>query len=46
MFSFGYINEVTGSQRNSVLALMVYFIIGLLGLASALAKQKKQLAAV
>jgi UMF1 family MFS transporter len=30
MFSFGFINELTGSQRASVLALMVYFIIGLL----------------
>ncbi|MBC7948257.1 MAG: MFS transporter [Chitinophagaceae bacterium] len=30
MFSFGFINELTGSQRSSVLALMVYFIIGLL----------------
>lgn len=30
MFSFGYINELTGSQRNSVLALLVFFIIGLL----------------
>jgi len=46
MFSFGYINEVTGSQRNSVLALMIFFIIGLLVLASALAKQKKQLPAL
>ncbi|MEP7163872.1 MAG: MFS transporter [Ferruginibacter sp.] len=41
MFSFGYINELTGSQRNSVLALMTYFIIGLLILVSALSKQKK-----
>lgn len=46
MFSFGYINEVTGSQRNSVLALMVYFIVGLLVLASALAKQRQQSPAV
>lgn len=30
MFSFGYINELTGSQRNSVLALLVYFALGLL----------------
>ena len=30
MFSFGFINELTGSQRSSVLALMTYFIIGLL----------------
>ena len=29
MFSFGFINELTGSQRSSVLALMVYFILGL-----------------
>jgi MFS transporter, UMF1 family len=33
MFSFGFINELTGSQRSSVLALMVFFIIGLLLLA-------------
>lgn len=30
MFSFGLLNEITKSQRSSVLALMVYFIIGLL----------------
>ena len=29
MFSFGFINELTGSQRNSVLALMIFFIIAL-----------------
>ncbi len=30
MFSFGLLNEITKSQRSSVLALMIYFIIGLL----------------
>ena len=30
MFSFGFINEITGSQRNSVLALCIFFIVGLL----------------
>lgn len=30
MFSFGYINELTGSQRNSVLALGLFFVIGFL----------------
>ena len=30
MFSFGFINEITGSQRNSVLALCIFFIIGFL----------------
>jgi MFS transporter, UMF1 family len=44
MFSFGYITELTGSQRNSVLALAVFFVIGLAGLMIANAKQK-QLAA-
>ena len=29
MFSFGFITELTGSQRPSVLALMIFFIIGL-----------------
>jgi UMF1 family MFS transporter len=30
IFSFGYITEATGSQRNSVLALASFFVIGLL----------------
>ena len=41
MFSFGFINELTGSQRSSVLALMVFFIIGLFLLLYARAAQKK-----
>ena len=32
LFTFGLINELTGSQRNSVLALMLFFICGLIGL--------------
>lgn len=28
IFSFGYITELTGSQRNSVLGLAVFFVIG------------------
>jgi len=41
IFLFGYITELTGSQRNSVLALATFFIIGLflLWYASALKKQ-------
>jgi len=42
MFSFGYITELTGSQRGSVLALAVFFIIGLVILYSALKKQQQQ----
>ncbi|MGF1925089.1 MAG: MFS transporter, partial [Bacteroidia bacterium] len=30
MFSFGYIEEVTGSMRNSVIALALFFVLGLL----------------
>ncbi len=30
IFSFGYITELTGSQRSSVLALATFFVIGLL----------------
>jgi UMF1 family MFS transporter len=41
IFSFGFINEATGSQRNSVLALMGFFIIGLLLLFYAAALKKK-----
>ena len=39
MFSFGYITEVTGSQRSSVLALAIFFVVGLIGLFFALKKQ-------
>lgn len=44
MFSFGYINEITGSQRNSVLALVIFFVIGFLLLLMAMKKQKTELA--
>ena len=30
MFSFGFIIELTGSQKNAVLGLCVFFIIGLI----------------
>jgi UMF1 family MFS transporter len=44
MFSFGFINELTGSQRSSVLALMVFFIIGLLLLFYTRMAEKKETA--
>lgn len=44
MFSFGYINEITGSQRNSVLALVTFFVIGFVLLLLAMKKQKTELA--
>lgn len=42
MFSFGYINEYTGSQRNSVLVLVVFFVVGLILLTFASAIRHKQ----
>jgi len=41
IFLFGYITELTGSQRNSVLALATFFVIGLLLLWYASALKKK-----
>lgn len=41
MFSFGFITELTGSQRNSVLALGTFFILGLLLLFYANAVKKQ-----
>lgn len=44
MFSFGLIDDLTGSMRNSALVLCVYFIVGLVLLLSLLSAQKKQIA--
>jgi UMF1 family MFS transporter len=44
MFSFGFITELAGgSQRNSVLALMIFFILGLIFLIFTNQVQKKQI---
>lgn len=42
MFSFGFITELTKSQRTSVLALMIFFIIGLVFLFYTLSAQKNE----
>lgn len=39
--AFGYIEEITQSMRNSVLSLIIFFTLGLLGLLVALSKQSK-----
>jgi UMF1 family MFS transporter len=41
MISFGFITEITGSQRSSVLALATFFILGLVLLFYAAAAKKK-----
>jgi len=42
MFSFGFIEELTGSMRNSILALIGFFVAGMVILYLAIAKAKKQ----
>ena len=42
MFSFGFVQQITGNMRNSIIALVVFFIIGLLVLITAMQKQQKQ----
>jgi UMF1 family MFS transporter len=41
MFSFAYVEELTGSMRNSIIALMVFFIFGFFFLLWTLMTQKK-----
>ncbi|WP_212000009.1 MFS transporter [Chitinophaga sp. HK235] len=41
MFSFAYIDDITNDMRNSVLALVVFFVIGLVWIISALLKQQQ-----
>lgn len=42
MLSFGLIEELTGSMKNSVLSLILFFVVGLAWLYSTLHKEKKQ----
>jgi UMF1 family MFS transporter len=44
MFSFGFIQEMTGNMRNSIIALIVFFFIGFVGLFLALQKQTTKMA--
>ncbi|HWB93846.1 MAG TPA: MFS transporter [Puia sp.] len=42
MFSFGFIGDLTGSMKNSIVFLIVFFVIGLGWLYSALRKQGRE----
>ncbi len=42
MFSFGFIEQATGSMRNSILALITFFAIGAIILYLAIVKQRKE----
>jgi UMF1 family MFS transporter len=42
MFSFGLVQQITGDMRNSVLALIVFFIAGFITLFLTLQKEKQQ----
>jgi UMF1 family MFS transporter len=41
MFSFGFVQQLTGNMRNSIFALMVFFIAGLAMLFLTLQKEKR-----
>ncbi|MFL5788064.1 MAG: MFS transporter [Flavisolibacter sp.] len=41
MFSFGLVQELTGNMRNSIIALIVFFILGFIFLSITLNKQNK-----
>ncbi len=43
IFSFGFIHEITGNMKNSILSLILFFLIGFFWLLSAWRKEKKQL---
>ena len=43
LFSFGFIEGITHSMRNSILALIVFFVIGLVWLLLTAAVQKRKL---
>jgi UMF1 family MFS transporter len=40
MISFGLVQELTGNMRNSVLALIIFFMAGAIGLMTTLSKQR------
>ncbi|WP_246022553.1 MFS transporter [Filimonas effusa] len=42
MFSFGYIGEITGNMKNSVLSLIFFFAVGIIWLFTALRIRKTQ----
>lgn len=42
MFSFGFIEELTGSMRNSIMALITFFALGALVLYVAIVRAKKE----
>lgn len=41
MFSFGFIEHLTGSMRNSIVALIVFFVVGAIILLTAIRKSKQ-----
>jgi len=42
MFSFGFIEQITGSMRNSIVALIGFFVVGAIILYLAIVKAKKE----
>ncbi len=43
MFSFGFVQELTGNMRNSIIALVIFFLLGLIFLFATLRKQRQSI---
>jgi UMF1 family MFS transporter len=41
LFAFGFIEGITGNMRNSILVLILFFVLGLIWLLLTSAKQRK-----
>ena len=46
MFTFGFVGQITGNLKNSIIFLIIFFIIGLIWLYSAQARQQRESAPV
>jgi len=42
VFSFGFVQQITGNMRNAIGALVVFFVLGFIGLFLTLNKQKSE----
>ena len=46
LFSFGFIEGITNNMRNSILAMVIFFVLGLLFLMSTISAQRKNAATI
>ena len=44
VFSFGFVQQLTGNMRNAIFALVIFFLLGFISLFFTLKKQNSQIA--